>query len=265
MCGNVKFHADRGCVFAQGDDIKGFRAKISDFGLSQHMTKDQNYVLVSKGTEAYLPVEVFQNLALTEKSDVYAMGLLMWEIFYGIFWHAIYEEEKKRKGCAEFCTHGWTNGVLLVSRSRVSWAAATALQHCRQPLAAVVARARACSTTPIALACALFIAMSACRVKRPIDMGDYHPSCNSYCPEKFAAIVHQCVRRDPNSRPTAADIVTALNGVISELSRTSNAQAQAHVSQSSGAPPPAQSSVPSLQAQSAGPDRSRMRSSNGMR
>jgi serine/threonine protein kinase len=83
----------------QGDD-KGFRAKISDFGLSQHMTKGQNYVLVSKGTEAYLPVEVFQQLALTEKSDVYALGLVMWEIFYGIFWHAIYEKEKQRKGCA---------------------------------------------------------------------------------------------------------------------------------------------------------------------
>ena len=45
-------------------------------------------------------------------------------------------------------------------------------------------------------------------------MGDYHPSCNSYCPERFASIVHQCVRRDPSSRPTAADIVTALNECI---------------------------------------------------
>jgi serine/threonine protein kinase len=83
-------------------DEKGFRAKISDFGLSQHMTKDQSDVLVSKGTEAYLPVEVFRNLKLTEKSDVYALGLVMWEIFYGIFWHAIYEKEKSRRRCALF-------------------------------------------------------------------------------------------------------------------------------------------------------------------
>lgn len=99
----------------QGSDYKGFRAKISDFGLSQHMTKDQNYVVVSKGTEAYLPLEVFQNFALTEKSDVYAMGLLMWEIFYGIFWHAIYEEEKKRKGCAPAPALYACKGILRLS------------------------------------------------------------------------------------------------------------------------------------------------------
>ena len=97
VAGRVAHEAAGVCL--QGDD-KGFRAKISDFGLSQHMTKDQHYVLVSKGTEAYLPMEVFKNLALTEKSDVYALGLLMWEIFYGIFWHAIYEKEKQRRQCA---------------------------------------------------------------------------------------------------------------------------------------------------------------------
>lgn len=114
-------------------DDKGFRAKISDFGLSQHMTKEQNYVLVSKGTEAYLPVEVFQHLALTEKSDVYALGLVMWEIFYGIFWHAIYEKEKKRKGCgpalcpccapASVLQHRTLSACLWFSATTSSWSA----------------------------------------------------------------------------------------------------------------------------------------------
>lgn len=93
-------------VLAAQADEKGFRAKISDFGLSQHMTKDQQYVLVSKGTEAYLPVEVFKHLQLTEKSDIYALGLVMWEIFYGIFWHSIYEKEKARRGCASTALSG---------------------------------------------------------------------------------------------------------------------------------------------------------------
>ena len=85
---------------AMQKDEKGFRAKISDFGLSQHMTKDQEFVLVSKGSEAYLPAEVFRHLKLTEKSDVYSLGLVMWEIFYGIFWHAIHTVEKRKRGCA---------------------------------------------------------------------------------------------------------------------------------------------------------------------
>lgn len=48
-------------------------------------------------------------------------------------------------------------------------------------------------------------------------MGDYHPSCNGFCPDGFANIVHNCVRREPALRPTAADIVTELNGVIASL------------------------------------------------
>jgi serine/threonine protein kinase len=81
-------------------DEKLFRAKISDFGLSAHMTAGQKQVNISQGTEAYLPKEVFQNLAVTEASDIYAMGLLMWEIFYGIFWFIVWDTEKRRKKCA---------------------------------------------------------------------------------------------------------------------------------------------------------------------
>ena len=81
-------------------DEKLFRAKISDFGLSAHMTAGQTSVSISQGTEAYLPKEVFQNLAITEASDIYALGLLMWEIFYGIFWFIVWDTEKRRKKCA---------------------------------------------------------------------------------------------------------------------------------------------------------------------
>lgn len=80
-------------------DEKLFRAKISDFGLSAHMTAGQTSVSISQGTEAYLPKEVFQNLAITEASDIYALGLLMWEIFYGIFWFIVWDAEKRRKKC----------------------------------------------------------------------------------------------------------------------------------------------------------------------
>lgn len=80
-------------------DEKLFRAKVSDFGLSHHMTGGQTHVDISQGTEAYLPMEVFQKFAITEATDVYSLGLLMWEIFYGIFWFTVWDAEKKRKGC----------------------------------------------------------------------------------------------------------------------------------------------------------------------
>lgn len=95
----------RGVAGSAVQDEKLFRAKISDFGLSAHMTAGQTHVNISQGTEAYLPKEVFQNLAVTEASDIYAMGLLMWEIFYGIFWFIVWDTEKRRKKYAPAPIH----------------------------------------------------------------------------------------------------------------------------------------------------------------
>jgi serine/threonine protein kinase len=79
-------------------DSRGFRAKISDFGLSHHIARGQNpRVHVSMGTEAYLSPEVLKENAITQQSDVYALGLVMWEVFYGIFWHAVWESEKRAR------------------------------------------------------------------------------------------------------------------------------------------------------------------------
>lgn len=81
-------------------DEKRFRAKVSDFGLSAHMAAGQTSVEISHGTEAYLPLEVFHDLVVTQASDIYALGLLMWEIYYGIFWFGVWDAEKRRRKCA---------------------------------------------------------------------------------------------------------------------------------------------------------------------
>lgn len=78
-------------------DEKQFRAKVSDFGLSAHMSAGETCVEISQGTEAYLPLEVFKEFAVTEASDIYALGLLMWEAYYGIFWFSVWDAEKKRR------------------------------------------------------------------------------------------------------------------------------------------------------------------------
>lgn len=80
-------------------DEKRFRAKVSDFGLSAHMAAGQTSVEISHGTEAYLPLEVFKDLVVTQASDIYALGLLMWEIYYGIFWFGVWDAEKRRRKC----------------------------------------------------------------------------------------------------------------------------------------------------------------------
>ena len=85
-------------------DPHGFCAKISDFGQSRHMTPDQEFVVVSQGSAAYLPGEVFRDLKMTKKCDVYSLGIVMWEILTGIFWHTIHRKEMKNRRCAPRCT-----------------------------------------------------------------------------------------------------------------------------------------------------------------
>jgi serine/threonine protein kinase len=73
--------------------------KISDFGLSRYLAGGQSQSDMTHGTEAYLPLEVFKESKITEATDVYALGLVMWEIFYGMFWFSVYDHEKKRRKC----------------------------------------------------------------------------------------------------------------------------------------------------------------------
>lgn len=87
---NILLAADR-------QDPKGFVAKLSDFGLSAHMRTGTDRVDIENGTVAYLPAEAFQNREATRKTDVYAFGLIMWEIWHGDFWFSVYERERTRR------------------------------------------------------------------------------------------------------------------------------------------------------------------------
>lgn len=133
-------------------DEKQFRAKVSDFGLSAHMSAGETCVEISQGTEAYLPLEVFKEFAVTEASDIYALGLLMWEAYYGIFWFSVWDAEKKRR-----------------------------------------------------------------RARTPFDMDAYRPSCSNTCPSEFAMIVHDCIKSNPEKRPSAAEVCSRLNHALSTL------------------------------------------------
>jgi eukaryotic-like serine/threonine-protein kinase len=63
-------------------DAKG-RVRITDFGLAA-VTSDLTHAESNAGTPAYMAPEQFDGLALTPRTDVYALGLVLYELFTGM-------------------------------------------------------------------------------------------------------------------------------------------------------------------------------------
>ncbi|KAK9812523.1 hypothetical protein WJX73_005727 [Symbiochloris irregularis] len=65
-------------------DRRGYIAKVADFGLSRSLEANANQVAVGNqlGTVAYTAPEIFHDSVVTKPSDVYAFGVLMWEIYH---------------------------------------------------------------------------------------------------------------------------------------------------------------------------------------
>lgn len=78
---------------------RGFHAKVSDFGLAVHMSQETTSSKL-QGTEAYLPPQVYFDRELTQASDMYAFGLVLWEMLHGVLWCYVWEAEKRRRRCA---------------------------------------------------------------------------------------------------------------------------------------------------------------------
>lgn len=73
---------------------------ISDFGSVRQFNKDQGFVTGSKTTLVYTPKEVFENNIYTKQSDIYQVGLIMFQILDGYFPGAYFDwlnEKEKNK------------------------------------------------------------------------------------------------------------------------------------------------------------------------
>eukprot|EP00775_Hariotina_reticulata_P011706 gene11706-11851_t len=67
-----------------GGDARGFVAKVSDFGLSVRMDPTETHISnVYQGTLTHMPPEVLMYGKISRASDVYAFGILLWELYTG--------------------------------------------------------------------------------------------------------------------------------------------------------------------------------------
>ncbi|EIE18366.1 kinase-like protein, partial [Coccomyxa subellipsoidea C-169] len=66
------------------DSPHGFSVKISDFGLSRNMDIQSRIETKTTGTVNYMPPEVLSDGIVSKAADVYAFGVLVWEIVCGV-------------------------------------------------------------------------------------------------------------------------------------------------------------------------------------
>lgn len=67
---------------SSSQDRRKYISKISDFGLSRVLQNDKNHIKTQTfGTVTHVPPELLAKGTLSPKADIYAIGILMWEIF----------------------------------------------------------------------------------------------------------------------------------------------------------------------------------------
>ncbi|GAX79176.1 hypothetical protein CEUSTIGMA_g6616.t1 [Chlamydomonas eustigma] len=93
---------------SSGQDGRGFTAKVADFGMSSQINQTEGHVSsMFQGTLTHMAPEVLMQGHISKAGDVYAFGILMWELFAAadpytdlpaaLLGHAITQENRRPK------------------------------------------------------------------------------------------------------------------------------------------------------------------------
>ncbi|KAL6750842.1 kinase-like domain-containing protein [Haematococcus lacustris] len=84
---NVLLHDSRA-------DSRGFNALLTDFGLSKLVVGSKHVSKNASGTTNYMAPELFMNGEVSHRTDVYAFGIMLWEMVHGCpAYHEIHQTQ----------------------------------------------------------------------------------------------------------------------------------------------------------------------------
>ena len=83
----------------------GLRTKVADFGFSTHMGRQREFLDgIGHGTPLYMGPELLDDQRASKASDVFAFGMIMWELYHGMTaWDWVVQTGSNEVG-------GWVGG-----------------------------------------------------------------------------------------------------------------------------------------------------------